>query len=161
MQRVTNNILIRDGEVLLLKKPSRGWWVAPGGKMELRESILESATREYKEETGILLRDPQLRGIFTFVIEEKGEVVKEWMMFTFRSSDFSGHLLPVSPEGELAWVPIEQINDLPMAMGDYLIFEHVLTKPGILYGTFTYSTDMELLSYRLEAEGETVKTFEA
>ncbi|MCY8461779.1 NUDIX hydrolase, partial [Bacillus spizizenii] len=33
MQRVTNCVLQTDDKVLLLQKPRRGWWVAPGGKM--------------------------------------------------------------------------------------------------------------------------------
>nr|MBR9646549.1 NUDIX domain-containing protein [Streptococcus sp. 11-4097] len=39
MQRVTNCVLIRDNEVLLLQKPRRNWWVAPGGKMERGETV--------------------------------------------------------------------------------------------------------------------------
>ncbi|SES41783.1 NUDIX hydrolase [Salipaludibacillus aurantiacus] len=157
MQRVSNCILRKNDQVLLLKKPSRGWWVAPGGKMELRESILESAVREYKEETGISLNNPRLKGIFTFVIENKGSVVKEWMMFTFKATEFSGDLLEQSPEGDLAWVPVNAIPNLPMAGGDYMIFDHVLNKDSLIYGTFTYNENMDLLSSNLEAEGELIK----
>lgn len=55
MQRVTNCLLIKDEKVLLLQKPRRGWWVAPGGKMESGESIKEAVIREFREETGIYL----------------------------------------------------------------------------------------------------------
>ena len=41
MQRVTNCVLIRDNEVLLLQKPRRNWWVAPGGKMERGETGIQ------------------------------------------------------------------------------------------------------------------------
>lgn len=58
MQRVTNCVLVKDGHVLLLKKPRRGWWVAPGGKMEQGESVREACVREYREETGIYLKTP-------------------------------------------------------------------------------------------------------
>jgi 8-oxo-dGTP diphosphatase len=159
LQRVTNCILTKNDQVLMLKKPSRGWWVAPGGKMELRESIVESVTREFKEETGISINHPQLRGIFTIVIEDQGKVINEWMMFTFQATNGSGTMLPQSPEGELAWKPVEEISQLPMAVGDYQIFEHVLHKNGLIYGTFTYNGNLDLLSYRLEAEGEPIKQF--
>lgn len=159
MQRVTNCLLIKDGQVLMLKKPRRGWWTAPGGKMELRESILESATREYREETGMTLLQPELKGIFTVVIEDKKEVIKEWMMFTFMAKDYSGELTATSPEGELSWIPIEDLADLPMAKGDYSIIDHVLHEDGLFYGTFTYGKDDELLSYRLEAEGKPIQEY--
>lgn len=53
MQRIANLIVRRGDEVLLLKKPRRGWYVAPGGKIESGESIFEAASREYFEETGL------------------------------------------------------------------------------------------------------------
>jgi len=160
LQRVTNCILTNGNEVLLLKKPSRGWWVAPGGKMELRESILESVTREYKEETGMIIEKPQLRGVFTVVIEERGKVVNEWMMFTFLATEYSGELLNQSPEGDLAWIPINKVSELSMASGDLPIFNHVFTSEGLIYGTVTYNEKMELISYRLDAEGRELQEYE-
>lgn len=160
LQRVTNCILTRGNEVLLLKKPSRGWWVAPGGKMELRESILESVTREYKEETGIIIEKPKLRGVFTVVIEEQGEIINEWMMFTFHADNFSGALLKQSPEGDLAWVPLDKVSELPMASGDYAIFDHVFYREGLIYGTITYNEKMQLISYRLDPEGRRLQEYE-
>ncbi|UCZ52634.1 8-oxo-dGTP diphosphatase [Bacillus shivajii] len=160
MQRVTNCLLTNEDEVLMLKKPSKGWWVAPGGKMEQRESILESVTREFIEETGLKIKEPELRGIFTIIIEEKGNVVDEWMMFTFHAKDHSGKLLEESPEGQLAWQKKDAFLNLPMARGDYEIFDHVLKGEGIMYGNFTYSKSYELLSYRLEVAGLPTKVFD-
>lgn len=56
VQRVTNCVLIKDNQILLLKKPRRGWWVAPGGKMEPGESIRDACIREFREETGVYLK---------------------------------------------------------------------------------------------------------
>lgn len=61
LQRVTNCVLVKDGKVLLLQKPKRGWWVAPGGKMEQGESVREACIREYREETGIYLKTQSLK----------------------------------------------------------------------------------------------------
>ncbi|MCG0314635.1 MAG: NUDIX domain-containing protein, partial [Calditerricola sp.] len=99
MQRVTNCVL-RDGDrVLLLRKPRRGWWVAPGGKMEPTESVTEAVIREYREETGLTLVDPALRGVFTVLIEDGGRVVDEWMLFTFYAERYEGKPVMESPEG--------------------------------------------------------------
>ncbi|MBB5173450.1 8-oxo-dGTP diphosphatase [Texcoconibacillus texcoconensis] len=150
MQRVTNCMLVDEQHVLTLQKPSRGWWVVPGGKMEPGESVKESVVREFYEETGYTISSPQLRGVFTVVIEEDGEVIDEWMLFTFVASSYEGEMLSESPEGKLAWTSNDDVLDLPMAAGDYHILQHMLTKEGPLYGSFRYSSDYELLSYRLD-----------
>lgn len=57
---------IRDDEVLLhkrVKAPNSGLWVAPGGKLDPGESPAECAIREMREETGLEIADPMLRGM--------------------------------------------------------------------------------------------------
>jgi 8-oxo-dGTP diphosphatase len=149
VQRITNCILHdkETNKVLLLKKPRRGWWVAPGGKMESLETITESVNREYKEETGISLINPRLRGVFTIIVEDNGKVIDEWMMFTFLAEDYDGELLAVSPEGELAWQDLDQIVDLPKAKGDQVFFDHILKQEDLLVIKFRYTPDFELISY--------------
>ena len=150
MQRVTNCVLIRDNQVLMLKKPRRGWWVAPGGKMEPGESVRDSCIREYREETGIYLKNPQLKGVFTFIMKENDQVLSEWMMFTFFASDSDGMRFDESDEGKLEWQQLDQLKNLPMAAGDYHIIDYMIHGNGIIYGTFTYTKDFQLISYRLD-----------
>lgn len=151
MQRVTNCVLLdqtRD-EVLLLQKPRRGWWVAPGGKMEPGETILEAVRREFREETGIFLVDPVLKGVFTMVIEQDGQPVDEWMLFTFLCHRYEGELIPSSPEGTLAWMPRKQVMQLPQAEGDRLFFHHLLNHddPPLIIHRFRYTPDYQLIGY--------------
>ena len=150
MQRVTNCVLIRENQVLMLKKPRRGWWVAPGGKMEPGESVRDSCIREYREETGIYLKSPQLKGIFTFIMKENDQVLSEWMMFTFFATDSDGMQVDESEEGKLEWQQLDQVKNLPMAAGDYHIIDYMIHGKGIIYGTFTYTKDFQLISYRLD-----------
>lgn len=152
MQRVANCILVHEGQILLLKKPSRGWYAMPGGKMEIGETIKEAAVREYREETGIHLIDPELAGVFTFNIYEEGHLENEWMMFTFICRTFSGEVNAYCREGELEWHPQENIAQLPMAAGDRKIFEHVLASNEIMYGSFEYTNEFELLNSRIDPQ---------
>ena len=62
--------VIKGDEVLLhqrAKDPNKGLWVAPGGKLEPDESPVECAIREMREETGLEIAMPVLRGIMTEV----------------------------------------------------------------------------------------------
>lgn len=150
MQRVTNCVLVRDGQILLLKKPRRGWWVAPGGKMEQGESVRDACIREYREETGVYLKNPNIKGIFTFIMKDGDKILNEWMMFTFYATEADGVNVDVSDEGELFWHPIDDTKQLDMAEGDHHILEYMIHGKGTIYGTFTYTPDFELLSYRLD-----------
>ncbi|WP_102028645.1 8-oxo-dGTP diphosphatase [Salirhabdus sp. Marseille-P4669] len=152
MQRVANCVLQNGNNVLMLKKPRRNWYVAPGGKMESGETIKQSAIREFQEETGLTVEDPKLKGVFTFLIYENEEIVMEWMMFTFYSKEHKGTLLEESKEGELEWVPVNEVLSKPMAEGDRAIIKHALQSDEILYGTFTYTSDYKLLSYQLDPQ---------
>ncbi|ARA98516.1 MULTISPECIES: NUDIX hydrolase [Geobacillus] len=150
LQRVTNCVLYKDGRVLLLQKPKRGWWVAPGGKMEPGETVREACIREYREETGIYLKNPRLKGVFTVMIKDGEQTVSEWMMFTFFAEDFVGENVASSEEGTLAWHDVETLSELPMAPGDYHILDYALKGEGVMYGAFVYTEEFELLSYRLD-----------
>ena len=150
MQRVTNCLLVDGKKSLLLQKPSKGWWVAPGGKMESGESIKESVQREFREETGLLLKDVQLRAVLSVVVKDKENIVSEWMMFTFKATRFEGFQLEQSPEGTLEWKNNEDILSLPMAEGDTYLFRHLLEGDGLMYGTVHYTPDFKLLSYRFD-----------
>ncbi|MFC0559349.1 NUDIX hydrolase [Halalkalibacter alkalisediminis] len=152
LQRITNCVLTSGDQALLLQKPRRGWWVAPGGKMEPGETIKESAEREFREETGLNVSDAELRAVSTIVIMDQGQPVDEWMMFTFQATSFKGQLFEQSPEGKLEWKQIKNIAKLPMAEGDAWMFQHVLNRHGLLYGTFYYTKEFKLISYRLTPE---------
>ncbi len=149
MQRVTNCIIHRNGEVLLMKKPRRGWWYAPGGKVDALETIQETVIREVQEETGLNIKQPELKSVITIVIQDQEVVVNEWMLFTFFADQFQGQLQEENAEGELAWWPIEEALQLPMPDGDCLVLAGIMDQQPVLIGRFVYTPDYELISYVL------------
>ncbi|WP_043930301.1 NUDIX hydrolase [Bacillus sp. EB01] len=152
MQRVANCVLMKEDKIFLLQKPRRSWWSAPGGKMEPGESIRDAVIREYREETGMYLKNPRLKSVFTIIIQENGQTVNEWMMFTFLATDSEGMPNETCEEGILSWHSAEKIAELPMAPGDYHILDYVMHGHDLIYGTFTYTPDFELISYRLDPQ---------
>ncbi|MGP4073328.1 NUDIX hydrolase [Piscibacillus sp. B03] len=141
MQRVTNAVYIHDEQVLMLKKPRRNWYAAPGGKMEPEESINRAIKREYKEETGLKLINPKLSSVFNFVMDDD----QEWMMFTYVCHQAEGKVLEHTPEGTLEWVPVNEVLSLPMAEGDRTLIKHAIEDPQfVLTGTFYYTYDFKL-----------------
>lgn len=149
MQRVTNCVIHRNGEVLLLKKPRRGWWYAPGGKVDALETIQEAVIREVEEETGLSISHPELKSVITIVIQDQEEVINEWMLFTFFTDQFQGVLHAESTEGELAWWPLKEALQLPMPDGDCLVLASIMDQQPVLIGRFVYTPDYELISYVL------------
>ncbi len=57
-------ILNTQNEVLLQHRTDGGWGL-PGGLMELGESLEETARREVKEETGLIVGELELLGVFS------------------------------------------------------------------------------------------------
>lgn len=119
MKNTTLCYLERGGSLLMLHRTkkeideNKGKWIGVGGKLEEGESPEEGAAREVREETGYTLLSFRYRGIVTFVSDEWGTEY----MHLFTSDRFCGEEL-VCEEGDLAWIPKEQIVSLPMWEGD-------------------------------------------
>ena len=52
-----------DGDVLLERRSDNGLWCLPGGRVEPGESLLQTALREAKEETGLTIVVTRLLGV--------------------------------------------------------------------------------------------------
>ncbi len=129
----------RAGRTLMLhriKKPGdmhAGKWNGLGGKFEPGESPEQCAIREIREESGLIARNPDLRGMITFPGFAGDD---DWYTFLYVVTDFEGELID-SPEGVLRWIPDDELLDLPLWEGDRTFLKW-LDIPGFFSGRFVY-----------------------
>jgi len=107
--------MVRSGDrILLMNRPSRlGFpgYIAPGGKVDFPESIVDGAIREVREETGLTATEIVYKGLNEFCDISSG---LRYMVFNYLIDSFEGELLEQPPEGELRWVHLNELDDLPM-----------------------------------------------
>lgn len=108
---ITNMVMVYEKDtdrVLALDKihPEWGGITFPGGKLMPGESIVGSAVREVKEETGLTVSDLVPCG----VVHWAGENGDRYLEFLFRTCTFSGDLLPATHEGSAFWTTREAIR---------------------------------------------------
>ena len=127
MKITTLGYLIQENSFLMLHRtkkandPNHAKWIGVGGHVENGETPDECFFREVKEETGLTLHSAKLRGIITFLSDEW----EDELMFLYSSDDFSGELSDCD-EGDLAFIPREQILTLPLWAGDRIFLQELL-----------------------------------
>lgn len=129
----------KNGRTLMLHRVKKaadvheGKWNGLGGKFEPGESPEECVVREVREESGLRIKDPALKGFLTFPDFAHGD---DWYVFVFTASKFTGRLLD-SPEGNLAWIPDRDLPKLNLWGGDRL-FLPLLKRRGQFSGKLRY-----------------------
>lgn len=99
---------------------NQGKWLGVGGHSLENESKEACLLREVYEETGLRLKTYELRATLHFIMDEEEE-----LCYLFTSKEFEG-TMSLCDEGELAWVPKEEILKLPLWEGDYLFLNRLL-----------------------------------
>ena len=124
MDHTTMCYIRHQGRTLMLYRNAEegdinaGKWIGVGGKFEEGESPDGCLLREVREETGLTLTDYRLRGIVSF-LAEKWETE---YMFLYTADGFCGELKSCD-EGNLAWVKIADVPNLPLWEGDKVFFK--------------------------------------
>lgn len=120
MKLATLCYVIKDNKTLMIYRNKKendyheGKWNGLGGKFELGESPEDCAIREMKEETGLDVKNPIMKGFITF---PNFDGVDDWYVFVFVFKEFEGELID-SPEGHLEWIENDKLEKLNLWEGD-------------------------------------------
>ena len=140
MKLATLCYIKKNGKTLMLHRNKRaddihiGKWNGLGGKMHLGETPEECIIREVKEESGLLIKNPSLRGILTFPAFKEEE---DWYVYVFTAHQFEGSFRAESEEGRLEWIADNRLTQLPLWEGDP-IFLKWLNEGRFFSGKFIY-----------------------
>jgi 8-oxo-dGTP diphosphatase len=87
-----------------------------GGKLDPGEDVVSGMRREIREEAGIECGALELRGTINW--PGFGKTGEDWFGFIFRVTAFTGTPLERNHEGELTWVDVSRVLELPLWEGD-------------------------------------------
>lgn len=140
MELATLCYLKREGKTLMIHRIKReedmhkGKWNGLGGKVEPGETPEECVIREVKEECGLTVKNPLLKGLLTFPAFDGFD---DWYVFVFVATEFYGELTD-SEEGVLKWIADSELFSLNLWGGDK-IFLKWLKKKGFFSARFFYA----------------------
>lgn len=139
----TAGYLIKDKKVLLIKFNKKwGQVYAPiGGKVEEGETPTEGIIREFKEETGLDIYSPKLKGISYWNDGTEG------VIYVYRIDSYSGSVCK-SEEGGLKWIDIKNINDIPQ-FDMNTKFINCIFEDGIFEGKFILDDKCKVREYEI------------
>ena len=110
--------VLRNDKVLLTQRADNGNWSMPSGAHNLGESLTQTAVRETLEETGITVQPTGVVGIFTdprhVTRYTSDDEVRQEFSVVYRAEYVSGEPTPSEETTRVEWVPVDQLDALPM-----------------------------------------------
>lgn len=153
---VTLECFVKKGNkyLLLHRNPNKrimpNIWMAPGGKREFNEGLFASARREIREETGLEIKNIQIKATGNAYIKD----IDQEFFFHMLVADYASGDLIVSNEldGELKWLTKEEIEKLDNLLPELKhILPHVLSSnTKVISYTAHYDTATEMTEFKIE-----------
>lgn len=121
--------MFRRGSVLLVqrgKEPLKGFWALPGGLVEPGERLTTAVEREVAEETGLQVRAEYLAEVFERIMPDaQGRIEYHYVLADYVCKILSGIAKAGDDAGNLAWVRIAKLDQVPLTEGTKEVVERV------------------------------------
>lgn len=163
MRKTTLCYLEKDSCYLMLHRTKKkndfneGKWIGVGGKLEEGETVTECLKREVFEETGLTLNSYKPRGIIFFFSEK----YEDEEMYLFTSDDFSGELDFNCNEGDLKWIPEEDVLSLNLWEGDRYFLTPMMESDRFFIMSVYYDSENNLVRYEPRGTTFAERVYEA
>lgn len=147
---VVTCVLRSEAGFLLLrrsKEPHLGKYVPIGGHLEPFETPRAAAIREVKEEAGIFIEEPHLRGILT----ETSPTEYNWIVYIY-TADVTATSPIECVEGTLEWVAQERLDTIPIPTTDGFVYDYLSRSEFFVFDA-VYDENVKLITLVDELSG--------
>lgn len=104
-----------DNRVLLVRTTKwRGAWGVPGGKVDWGETLSDAVVREFREETGLHLRDVRYAQTQEAVLSEEFCRPAHMLLVDFFARTDETEITPNEEIETWAWVPLKEADTYPL-----------------------------------------------
>lgn len=118
-------IPIKDNKIAVIKKDNKlssthQKWIPAGGHVEHGETLEEACIREIREETGLIIAGPRLRGIVSFISDGGYHSICTF----FLDHEPRGEICVTEENLEVEWIEIKEI----LIGADVTFYHHYIYK---------------------------------
>lgn len=136
IEHTVDAVVVQSGHILLIRRrsaPGKGMWALPGGFLNVNERLEDGAIRELREETGLKVPDPVLRGNIKASKtyddpnrSARGRLITQAFYIALPRQKSLPKVKGMDDADKAAWVPLNQLVQADMFEDHFFIIDDML-----------------------------------